>query len=135
MTYHSEPFIPMTATNIPPPLDDDADDVVWALQTAAVQWRRGAKADAVVWLRRAVDAAIQAGKPKRAIELNAMIASVEERLVASVFDSPEETTKTSTASEVDALLNPPSEKMLADVDDLLGSIPPQPRPVSIDVEF
>ena len=32
---------------IPSPLDEDDDDVAWALQTAAVQWRRGAKPDAV----------------------------------------------------------------------------------------
>lgn len=126
----------MTATNIPPPLDDDADDVVWALQTAQVQWRRGAKADAVVWLRRAVDAAIQAGSAKRALELNAMIAGVEERLVASVFDSPEENTTTSSAPDVDELLAPPRERMNSgDVDDLLGSIPPRTPGVSIDIEF
>jgi CRP-like cAMP-binding protein len=128
----------MTVTKIPPPLDDDADDVVWALQTAQVQWRRGAKADAVVWLRRAVDAAIQAGNAKRALELNGMIAAVEERLVASVFDSPEETTTTSSAPDVDELLAPPPsrERMNSgDVDDLLGSIPPRGPGVSIDIEF
>lgn len=126
----------MTATQIPPPLDDDADDVVWALQTAQVQWRRGAKADAVVWLRRAVDAAIQSGNAKRALELNAMIAGVEERLVASVFDSPDETTTTSSAPDVDELLEPPRARLHSgDVDDLLGSIPPRGPGVSIDIEF
>jgi hypothetical protein len=126
----------MTATQIPPPLDDDADDVVWALQTAQVQWRRGAKADAVVWLRRAVDAAIQSGNAKRALELNAMIAGVEERLVASVFDSPDETTTTSSAPDVDELLAPSVPRMNSgDVDDLLGSIPPRAPGVSIDIEF
>ena len=54
---------------IPPPLDDDDDDVAWALQTAAVQWQRDAHADAVVWLRRAVDAAVAAGRPDRAQSL------------------------------------------------------------------
>ena len=30
---------------IPAPLEDDDDDVAWALQTAAVQWQRGARAE------------------------------------------------------------------------------------------
>ncbi len=122
------------ATVIPPPLDDDVDDVVWALQTAAVQWRRGAKADAVVWLRRAVDAAIQSGSAQRAMELNAMIASVEEKLVASVFDAvPDETTTTTSAPDVDALLAPPAPGS-TDVDSLLSS-PARKAGVSIDIEF
>lgn len=47
---------------IPLPLDDD--DVAWALQTAAVQWRRGAKPDAVLWLRRAVSPPWRWGTPR-----------------------------------------------------------------------
>ena len=30
---------------IPPPLDNDDDDVAWALQTAAAQWKLAAFAD------------------------------------------------------------------------------------------
>ena len=41
--------------------DDDDDDVAWALSTALVQWKRGAVADAVTWLRRAVDSAVSVG--------------------------------------------------------------------------
>ncbi|HEY3499071.1 MAG TPA: hypothetical protein VGK73_30480, partial [Polyangiaceae bacterium] len=53
----------------PKALDDDDDDVAWALQTAAVQWERGGHADAVVWLRRAAEAAIEAGKFGRGADL------------------------------------------------------------------
>ena len=38
----------MTSLGIPPPVEGDDDDVAWALQTAAVQWKRGAYADAIV---------------------------------------------------------------------------------------
>jgi len=54
---------------IPPPRSDDAEDVVWALQTADTLWKRGERADAVVWLRRAAGAAGEAQDDDRAIEL------------------------------------------------------------------
>ena len=109
----------MTDTVIPPPLDDDDDDVAWALQTAAVQWRRGAKADAVVWLRRAIESALEIGRPDRAAQITAIIAEVEEHLVASVFggSSP-----------------PPADATGSGVDDLLESTVSTAR-ASIDIEF
>ena len=42
---------------IPPTKDTDAEDVVWALQTADALWKRGERIDALVWLRRAAQAA------------------------------------------------------------------------------
>jgi hypothetical protein len=53
----------------PRALDDDDDDVAWALQTAGVQWERGGAPDAVVWLRRAAEAAAEAGKFARSGDL------------------------------------------------------------------
>lgn len=74
---------------IPPPLDDDDDDVAWALQTAAVQWNRGARADAVVWLRRAVDAAIASGNSQRTKDLTRLAAQVADSLVAVAMAQPD----------------------------------------------
>src|SRR5262245_20573643 len=74
---------------IPPPLDDDDDDVAWALQTAAVQWNRGARADAVVWLRRAVDAAIACGSAQRTKDLTRLAAVVADSLVAEAMAQPD----------------------------------------------
>ncbi|MBN1607322.1 MAG: cyclic nucleotide-binding domain-containing protein [Polyangiaceae bacterium] len=62
---------------IPEARDDDDDDVAWALQTAAVQWKRGARAEAVGWLRRAAEAAVEAGVYARARDLNSAAASLE----------------------------------------------------------
>ncbi|HEY5956791.1 MAG TPA: hypothetical protein VIV60_09575, partial [Polyangiaceae bacterium] len=62
---------------IPKPLPEDDDDVSWALQTAAVQWGRGAHSDAVVWLRRAAEAAIESSSWSRAADLNATAAKLE----------------------------------------------------------
>src|SRR5688572_4537409 len=61
----------------PKALDDDDDDVAWALQTAGVQWERGGHADAVVWLRRAAEAAIEAGKFTRGADLQRGATAVE----------------------------------------------------------
>ena len=61
--------------NLPPfpqALEDDDDDVAWALQTAQVQWARGGQADAIVWLRRAADSADQIGNVWRAADLRRM---------------------------------------------------------------
>ena len=60
--------VPFEDQVIPLPRDDDDDYVAWALSTAQVQWKRGAKADAVVWLRRAVDSARSGGRNARAVE-------------------------------------------------------------------
>ena len=66
--------------SFPRPRHDDEDDVVWALQTARVQWDRGARADAIVWIRRASDAALQTGAQQRATELRGRAESLVEFL-------------------------------------------------------
>src|SRR5512138_2340782 len=70
----------LPASAIPKPLPEDDDDVSWALQTAAVQWGRGAYQDAIVWLRRAAESAIESAKWSRAADLNAMATRLEKQL-------------------------------------------------------
>jgi len=64
----------------PQPFPNDHDDVVWALETARVQWDRGARADAIVWIRRAADSADQCGAPGRAIQLRQSAEGLMEHL-------------------------------------------------------
>jgi hypothetical protein len=90
-------------TGIPVPLDADDGDVAWALQTAAVQWNRGARGDALVWLNRAIDAAFQAGQLARAGELRASANELAEQVAAEAEAVPS-TTVLSDADDVDALL-------------------------------
>jgi hypothetical protein len=104
---------------IPAPLDDDDDDVAWALQTAAVQWQRGARADAVVWVRRAVDAAIASGSPERTKDLTRLAASVADRLVSEALAAPDSMIPPSPGGSVPA----------DDVDALLAAEPSLPPPV------
>jgi hypothetical protein len=54
---------------IPPTKNTDAEDVVWGLQTAETLWKRGERIDALVWLRRAAQAAGDANDDDRALEL------------------------------------------------------------------
>lgn len=57
---------------IPPPLDDDHEDVAWALRAASAQWRRNARTDAVSWVRRAAETANEVGQMHRSVELSAL---------------------------------------------------------------
>lgn len=70
----------------PRPSANDPDDVVWTLQTAAVQWQRGLRADAIVWVRKAADLSTQGGKAERADELRNHAA----RLAEYLWTDPEE---------------------------------------------
>lgn len=70
----------------PRPSASDPDDVVWTLQTAAVQWQRGLRADAIVWVRKAADLSTQGGRASRAEELRNHAA----RLAEYLWSDPEE---------------------------------------------
>jgi hypothetical protein len=75
----------------PAPKDDDDDDVAWALSTAAVQWKRGSPADAVVWLRRAIDSAVAVAATWRAAELTRQTDALEAWINSGGGAAPEAT--------------------------------------------
>lgn len=62
---------------IPGPRDNDADDVSLALEVAQSQWTRGDRAEALKWLRKAVDAAFEADDDKRGMELSKIAAELK----------------------------------------------------------
>ncbi|MEO8902781.1 MAG: hypothetical protein ABI488_12150 [Polyangiaceae bacterium] len=93
-------------SGFPEPLDDDDDDVAWALQTAKVQWQRAGKADAIVWIGRAADSADQLGNVWRAADL---------RRVADEF-----TSKLSSVRPAFSRPPPVSTRGGNDINDLLG---------------
>lgn len=68
---------------IPPAKDTDAEDVAWGLQTADAMWKRGERGDALVWLRRAVQAAADASDDDRALELARHAAELAETMTAT----------------------------------------------------
>src|SRR5262245_48016369 len=54
---------------IPPPVDDDPEDVFWALSTATTLYNRGERSEALKWLRRAAEQASDSGADTRALAL------------------------------------------------------------------
>jgi hypothetical protein len=61
---------------IPPPRDDDDEDVNWALSTAAALWQRGEKPEALRWLRKAAEHALDANRDDRSLELARLAADL-----------------------------------------------------------
>lgn len=66
------------AVDLPKPHPDDAEDVVDWLSTARALWARGERADALVWLKRAAEAAAACGQPFRASEIGMYVTAIEE---------------------------------------------------------
>ncbi|MBW2456217.1 MAG: hypothetical protein JRI68_16985 [Deltaproteobacteria bacterium] len=66
--------------SIPAPRDDDTEDVHWALTTAASLQAQGDHVEALRWLRRAVEAAAEASKDQRAVELGKRAADLAQAL-------------------------------------------------------
>jgi hypothetical protein len=73
-------MIQRSAPAFPEALDDDDDDVTWALQTAGVQWKRGAHADAIECLHRSVESSVDGGHAVRARQIQQQANSLEAAL-------------------------------------------------------
>ncbi len=126
---------------IPPARDTDAEDVSWALQTAETQWKRNERADALIWLRRATQAAADANDDDRALELARSAAELAEALAAEKQEleppapvrrprPPESIPPISVSvDDVDIVLSmPPLSLDDTDVQSLPPSAPPQGSP-------
>ncbi len=99
-------------SGIPPAVDSDVEDVVWALETASSLWKRNERVDAIVWLRRAAQAAGAAEHDDRAFALAREAAELSEWIVGNPIMAANEPSMS--ASSV-----PPHESMTGGVDDLL----------------
>ncbi len=106
---------------IPPAVDTDVEDVVWALQTAASLWKRNERVDAIVWLRRAAQAANDAENDDRALELAREAAELSDWIAHNPLPPA------STAPPLPSSI-PPNESATGGVDDLLRDIPIEEMP-------
>jgi hypothetical protein len=106
---------------IPPAVDTDVEDVVWALQTAASLWSKDERVDAIVWLRRAAQAAGEAEHDERALLLAREAAELSEWIAKN----PVQVSSTFPAVT-------PSDVAGHGVDDLLGA-PPSQSEIPIEV--
>jgi CRP-like cAMP-binding protein len=129
------------SSRFPQALDDDDDDVAWALQTAQVQWKRGGQADAIVWLRRAADSADQLGLVWRAADLRRSADELTAELASAV--SPASRPPGSLGgSDIDALLGGGDDDGLESIEVAAGQVAldrvvvertaPQPSYTSVD---
>ena len=108
---------------IPPVLESDAEDVAWALQTAEALWKRNERVDAIVWLRRAAQAAGEAEDDDRALVLARSAAELAEWLATNPAPA--------TSQTVPPARTPSNAPLTADaVDDLLRTS--QTDEVSVD---
>jgi hypothetical protein len=73
---------------VPPTLPTDPEDVSWALQTATTLWARGDLADALLWLRRAAQAAGDADNDARALQLSKCAAELKDFIDSGASEAP-----------------------------------------------
>jgi hypothetical protein len=93
---------------IPPARDTDAEDVVWALQTAEALWKRNERGDAIVWLRRAAQAAGEANDDDRALLLAREAAELTEAFAhasSAALSQPPVTEGSVSGVAIDSLLH------------------------------
>lgn len=87
---------------------------MWTLQTAAVQWQRGLRADAIVWVRRAADTSVQTGQHERAEELRDQAC----RLAEFLWTEPQEEMAASGLSNPSMPQHPQTLQEIAALDEL-----------------
>jgi hypothetical protein len=115
---------------IPPAKSTDVEDVVWALQTADALWKRNERVDAVVWLRRAAQAAGDAEDDERAVALARNAAELTEFLASSPTPAPGRSSsvppgsdKDRTDSQIDDLLRASATGFVAELVERRASSP------------
>jgi hypothetical protein len=107
---------------IPPTIGTDSEDVAWALQTAEALWKRSELLDAIVWLRRAAQAAGDAEDDDRALALARDAAELAEWMEQRGPTGADATEETPVASDI--VVEEASE--LDDGDDNVPTIAPPP---------
>jgi hypothetical protein len=116
--------------SIPSAIGTDAEDVVWALQTADALWRRQERIDAIVWLRRAAQAAGEADDDDRALQLARDAAELAEWIARNPATGRPPTPRTPAptsplpSDDVDELLSVPPEEIELDEPTPVQPMPP-----------
>jgi hypothetical protein len=119
-------------TAFPTPEDDDAEDVAWGLTTGAALWRQGERYDAIVWLKRAVEAATDAGAAGRADQLNRAATDLIASLAIPPQASPLSTPKGASPPAKPPLPKPPVPRVptppATQAVSAPAPVPPKPPP-------
>lgn len=116
---------------IPPAKDSDAEDVVWGLQTAEALWKRGERIDAIVWLRRAAQAAGEATDDDRALELARAAAELSDWMATLPAGSSNAPPAPVPTRQPPPNYDPHNASTFVPYgDDELASLPPPPAPLA-----
>jgi len=115
---------------IPPTVGTDSEDVAWALQTAEALWKRSERTDAIVWLRRAAQAAGDAEDDDRALALARGAAELAEWIDENASGSADATEETPVVADI-VVHDGAAADDAGDEDDNVPTIaPPPPPPLS-----
>src|SRR3954468_2455467 len=117
------------AVALPEPRPEDDEDVVWGLSTASALWARGERRDAIVWLRRAAEAAVAAGQDFRASELGMYAGELEDTLNSMAATPPPALVGEDTE---DTLPEMTAEDTIADEGGALSAQPVSVEPIEDD---
>ena len=99
----------MTTHSLPAAAPDDGDDVRWALETAHAVWGQGDRRAALSWLRRAAEAAAEAGADQRAVQLARAAAEIRTALeIPRTLPPPP---RPAAGSPEPAAASPPAERV------------------------
>lgn len=132
---------------IPPAQDTDAEDVAWALQTADALWKRNERIDAIVWLRRAAQAAGEAEDDDRALALARNAAELSDWVAQNSGTDESPSTRAGSISQspgaIDDLLaehisDIPTASMVIPVEKIISTPSPllaRPSTQSIDIDI
>src|SRR5450432_890804 len=115
---------------IPPAVETDAEDVAWALQTADALWKRNERVDAIVWLRRAAQAAGEAQDDDRALTLARGAAELAEFLAQA---APAPMTASAPPSHHPDSLDPVEDLLRRSQVEIEVAMPASSDPMSIDL--
>ncbi|WP_438036729.1 hypothetical protein [Sorangium sp. So ce204] len=110
---------------IPPPHDEDNEDVHWALSTATALWGRGERDEALKWLRRAAEQASDANADLRALELFKAAAEVAQKIATLEADTATASQPTTASAPPNAAASAPPQASGAP---LAAASAPPPRP-------
>jgi hypothetical protein len=111
---------------IPPTVGTDSEDVAWALQTAEALWKRSERTDAIVWLRRAAQAAGDAEDDDRALALARGAAELAEWIAESASGEADATDETPVVADI--VVHAGVVDDAGDADDNAPTIAPPPPP-------
>lgn len=119
----------MTELAFPAPEPGDPEDVAWNLQTGGTMWARGDHHEAVRWLRRAAEAASDAGSDLRAVALARAAADLTAALaLPPSIAPPPATAPTTDATPVPVSARPAPPPVSHPTPD--EATTPRPMPVS-----